>query len=220
MVRVRTTGQNVNAYKTGTKQMMRRRFVLITFLLVGMSVVAYAAQKASDAGRPKDAARSGVPALVFGTAWYPEQWDEARWDKDLSLMQAAGINMVRVAEFAWSRMEPQEGQFDFAWLDRAIDLASKHNITIVLGTPSAAPPAWLTYKYPDTLATWDNGRRAEHGNREHYRFTSDRYLQFARRIATEMAKRYGHNPNVIGWQIDNEYGPVSYDNETRTRFQE
>jgi beta-galactosidase len=193
------------------------RKLAVILLLVLITVGSHAGQ---EQNKPKvHSAESSTPALVFGTAWYPEQWDEARWERDLSLMQAAGINMVRVAEFAWSRMEPREGQFDFAWLDRAIELASKHNITIVLGTPSAAPPAWLTYKYPDTLATWDNGRRAEHGNRGHYRFTSTRYLDLARRLASEMAKRYGHNPNVIGWQIDNEYGPVSYDDETRAKFQ-
>lgn len=160
------------------------------------------------------------PALVLGTAWYPEHWPEERWEKDLALMQAAGINMVRVAEFAWSRMEPQEGQFDFVWLDRAIDLAAKHGIKTVLGTPTAAPPAWLTQKYPETFAVWEDGRTATHGNRTQYRFTSEKYLQFCRRIAEEMAKRYGHSPNVIGWQIDNEYGPVSYDPETRQKFQQ
>jgi beta-galactosidase len=157
---------------------------------------------------------------VLGTAWYPEHWDEARWEQDLSLMQAAGINMVRVAEFAWSTMEPQEGQFNFGWLDRAIELAGKHGIKVVVGTPTAAPPAWMTQKYPETLALWENGHRATHGNRGQYRFTSQKYREFCRRIAEEMAKRYGHNPNVIGWQIDNEYGPVSYDDETRQKFQE
>jgi len=135
-------------------------------------------------------------------------------------MQAAGIHMVRVGEFAWSRMEPQEGKFDFDWLERAIAMAAKHDIRVVVGTPTAAPPAWLTQKYPDTLAVWEDGHRATHGNRGHYRPTSTRYEEFCRRIAEEMSKRFGHNPNVIGWQIDNEYGPVSYDDETRQRFQE
>lgn len=160
------------------------------------------------------------PPLLLGTAWYPEQWPEERWEVDLKLMQAAGIHMVRVGEFAWSRMEAKEGQFDFDWLERAISLAAKHNIRVVLGTPTAAPPAWLTQKYPDTLAVWEDGRRATHGNRGHFRPTSTRYLELSRRIAEEMSKRFGHNPNVIGWQIDNEYGPVSYDDETRECFQE
>jgi len=204
---------------------MRRFFSLVLpgIILFSLAANVWAAPQDKPAAQPSkqaEKATSKDPALVLGTAWYPEQWPEARWEQDLALMQAAGMNMVRVGEFAWSRMEPQEGQFDFGWLDRAIELAAKHGIKTVLGTPTAAPPAWLTYKYPDTLATWDNRRRATHGNRAQYCFTSQRYLEFARRIAEEMAKRYGHNPNVIGWQIDNEYGPVSYDEGTRRDFQE
>jgi len=89
------------------------------------------------------------PPILLGTAWYPEQWPESRWEADLALMQQAGIHMVRVGEFAWSRMEPSQGQYDFDWLDRAIAAAARHGIYTVLGTPTAAPPAWLTQKYPD-----------------------------------------------------------------------
>ena len=84
-------------------------------------------------------------------AWYPEQWPESRWEEDLRLMEAAHLKVVRIAEFAWSRMEPSEGHYDFDWLERAINLAAKHHIITVLGTPTATPPAWLTQKYPDTL---------------------------------------------------------------------
>src|SRR4030095_14826319 len=81
------------------------------------------------------------PPLLLGTAWYPEQWPEARWDADLTLMQQAGIHMVRIAEFAWRRVEPKEGQECLDWLDRAVAAAAKHEIYTVLGTPTAAPPA-------------------------------------------------------------------------------
>src|SRR5690349_24176989 len=89
------------------------------------------------------------PAILLGTAWYPEQWPESRWDADLSLMQQAGVRMVRIGEFAWSRMEPSEGQFDLDWIDHAITAASKHDIYTVLGTPTPTPPAWMTQKYPE-----------------------------------------------------------------------
>ena len=101
--------------------------------------------------------------LRMGTAWYPEQWPESRWDADLALMQAAHLTVVRVGEFAWSRMEPREGVFDFDWLDRAIAAASRHGIAVVLGTPTAAPPAWLTTAHPETLRIDENGVRDEHG---------------------------------------------------------
>src|ERR1022692_3827092 len=118
------------------------------------------------------------------------------------------------------RLEPHEGQFDLDWLDRAVALAAQHGIWVVLGTPSAAPPAWLTQKYPDTLRTEQDGRKAKHDNRQQGPPTSARYREFCRRIAEQMARRFGRNPNVIGWQIDNEYGAFSWDDETHRQFQD
>lgn len=161
---------------------------------------------------------AGKPPLAVGVAWYPEQWPEERWPVDLAMMHKAGFNTVRVAEFAWSRMEPEEGKFDFTWLDRAIAAAAKHGMMVVIGTPTAAPPAWLTQKYPDTLRVDENGRRATHGGRRQFSFASARYRVFARTIASKMAKRYGHNPNVVGWQIDNEIGPPSFNGEAVARW--
>jgi len=165
------------------------------------------------------AAAPAAPPILLGTAWYPEQWPESRWEADLALMQQAGIHMVRVGEFAWSRMEPSEGKFDLDWLDRAVSAAAKHDIYTVLGTPTAAPPAWLTQKYPETLRMEENGRYAEHGNRQQFNFADGKYREFCRRIAEQMARRFGHNPWVIGWQIDNEYAEESYDPDTKAQFQ-
>lgn len=164
----------------------------------------------------------GQNALLMGAAWYPEQWPEARWDEDLKLMEAANLKVVRIAEFAWSRMEPLEGKYDFDWLERAIALAAKHHIVTVVGTPTATPPAWLTQKYPDTLRVEPDGRRVTHGNRAHASVSSPRYREFCRQITEQMARRFGHNPNVVGWQIDNEYGYalMSYDDVTRQKFQD
>ncbi len=163
----------------------------------------------------------GHDAILLGTDWYPEQWPEARWEEDLKLMQAANIKVVRVAEFAWSTMEPSEGKYQFDWLDRAVAAAAKHHIVSVLGTPTAAPPAWLTQKYPDTLRIDEHGQRATHGNRAQASPSSPVYREFCRKIAEQMAIHFGHNPNVVGWQIDNEYGyaQMSYDDLTRKRFQ-
>jgi len=160
------------------------------------------------------------PTILLGTAWYPEQWPELRWEADLTLMERAGIHMVRVGEFAWSRLEPEEGRYDLDWLDRAITVAGKHKIYTVVGTPTAAPPAWLTQKYPETLRVNEDGRRAEHGNRQQFNWANPKYREFARKIAEQMAKRFGHNPYVIGWQIDNEYADVSFDPATRAQFQQ
>ena len=164
------------------------------------------------------AAGAAQPALLVGAAWYPEQWPQSRWPKDLALMRAAHLDVVRVGEFAWSTEEPRQGVYHFGWLDRAIAEAAAHHIYVVIGTPTAAPPAWLTSRYPQTLRVHQDGRRAQHGNRQQFSFSSPRYREFARRIATRLAERYGRNPDVIGWQIDNEMGPPSFDAETRRQF--
>lgn len=169
---------------------------------------------------PAQVSVASPPPILLGTAWYPEQWPESRWDADLRLMQQSGVHMVRVAEFAWSRMEPEEGKYDLDWLDRAITAAAKHDIYTVIGTPTAAPPAWLTQKYPETLRMNEDGRRDQHGNREQYNFANPKYRELARKIAEQLAKRFGHNPHVLGWQIDNEYEKASYDSETRAQFQQ
>lgn len=156
--------------------------------------------------------------LLLGVAWYPEQWPEAQWEHDLALMEAAHVRVVRIGEFAWSRMEPREGRYDFAWMDRAIAAAARHHMVVVLGTPTAAPPAWLTQAYPDTLRVGEDGVRDEHGNRQQFSFASARYRQFAHAIAEQMAQRYGRNPHVVGWQLDNEYAQASFDPEAKAQF--
>jgi beta-galactosidase len=161
-----------------------------------------------------------VPPLLLGAAWYPEQWPEARWEADLTLMQNAHLHVVRVGEFAWSTLEPTEGHYDLDWLERAIILAGKHGIYTVLGTPTATPPAWLTTKYPETLRIDENGRRDEHGNRLQYNWSDPKYRALSRAIVERLAERFGHNPYVIGWQIDNEISQTSTDDGSRKQFQE
>lgn len=161
---------------------------------------------------------SDQPPILLGAAWYPEQWPESQWDADLSRMEAAHIHVCRVGEFAWSTMEPTEGQYNFDWLEKAIALAAKHHIAIVLGTPTAAPPAWLTEKYPETLRINEDGVPDEHGNRQQFSFADKKYRELAHDIAERMAEQFGHNPNVVGWQLDNEYANPSFDPEAKAQF--
>ncbi len=192
-------------------------------ILASPSATSFANTRGASAVVDTDpAAIANRPSLLLGTAWYPEQWPESRWETDLQLMEAAQIHFVRITEFAWSRMEPLEGKYDFTWLDRAIALAGRHKMAVVLGTPTATPPAWLTQKYPDILRVEPDGQRVAHGNRAHASPTSARYLEYCRQITGLMAQRYGKNPNVVGWQIDNEYGyaNMSYDEDTRRQFDE
>jgi beta-galactosidase len=158
--------------------------------------------------------------MYFGAAWYPEHWPEERWSEDVRLMREAGMNVCRIAEFAWSSLEPSEGHYEFDWLERAVTLLHENGLAVVLGTPTAAPPAWLTYHHPDTLAIEPNGRPAQHGNRCHYSPTSPTYHKYVRRIVEHMAKRFGQDARVIGWQIDNEYNRVDYSETSRRQFQQ
>jgi beta-galactosidase len=193
---------------------MSRPFV---FLCAASLVIACGALLPLHAGA-QATQYSEVPPVLLGAAWYPEQWDQATNDHDLETTEAAHIHVARVGEFAWSSMEPAEGKYDWTWLDHAIESAAKHHVAIVLGTPTAAPPAWLTTKYPETLRVDENGRRDEHGNRQQFSFASTKYRELAHGIAEAMAKRYGHNPNVVGWQLDNEYAADSFDPEARAQW--
>ncbi len=175
---------------------------------------------AAPALRAADAPPVEVPPLMLGSAWYPEQWPEARWDADLALMQAAGLRMVRIGEFAWSSLEPEEGRYTLDWMERAIAAADAHHLVVVLGTPTDAPPAWLTSKYPEALRVDENGRRLQHGERRQFSYTSAKYREFCRLIVEQLAKRFGQHPDVIGWQIGNEYTEDSFDSESRRLFRE
>jgi beta-galactosidase len=200
-----------------------RRLTVIFAILLSISILFPSQNSSGQSGdQSMPTQLPGHNALLMGADWYPEQWPEERWETDLTMMEAAHLNVSRLAEFAWSRMEPSHGQFDFGWLDRAIRLAEKHHIAVILGTPTAAPPAWLTQKYPETLRVEQDGQRVTHGTRAHGSVTSVKYREFCRRIAEEMAKRYGRDANVVGWQIDNEYGYglMSYNEEGRKQFQD
>ncbi|GAA4006132.1 beta-galactosidase [Sphingomonas humi] len=156
--------------------------------------------------------------LWMGSAWYPEQWPESAWAEDLRLMKASGANVVRIGEYGWSRMEPSEGHYDMAWLVRAVRLAAKYDLKVVVGTPTDTPPAWLTEKYPDTLQVDGTGKRLGHGGRRHFSISSQRYRILARNVVTRMAEALKDEPNVIGWQIGNEPTDESYDPEAKVAW--
>ena len=144
--------------------------------------------------------------MEFGVCYYPEHWPRERWEQDAVQMAAAGITLVRIGEFAWSAMEPSEGRYQWDWLDDAIEVLAGAGHRVLLGTPTATPPAWLTRAYPDVLRVDPNGRRRQHGTRRHACPVSPRYRAFSAGIVTAMGERYGEHPAVVGWQIDNEFG--------------
>jgi beta-galactosidase len=158
----------------------------------------------------------------LGVCYYPEQWPEGWWAEDARRMAELGLSLVRIGEFSWSRLEPEPEQFDWGWLDRAIETLAGAGLHVVLGTPTATPPKWLVDRHPEMLAVDAEGRPRRFGSRRHYSFSSEAYLSECRRIVTAMAERYGDHPAVVAWQIDNEYGchdtTISYSNDAATAF--
>ena len=144
--------------------------------------------------------------MYFGCDYYPEHWPEQRWEKDARMMAKAGFNTVRLAEFAWIKMEPREGRFDFSWLDKVMGILAEHKIRLILGTPTAAPPAWLVAKKPTILRVNQQGIRTSFGGRRNYCPNNPKYRTYSKNIVSRMAEHYGSNECVIGWQIDNEFG--------------
>lgn len=144
--------------------------------------------------------------MRLGVCYYPEHWPPERWPLDARLMRAGGLSIVRIGEFAWQLMEPAEGQFNWTWLDTAIETLTAEGLQVVLGTPTATPPAWLCRADPSVLPVDAQGRRRAFGSRRHYCATSAAYRRHTARIVHALATRYGQHPVIIGWQIDNEFG--------------
>jgi beta-galactosidase len=159
--------------------------------------------------------------MYVGVDYYPEHWPRERWETDARLMQEAGFNVVRLAEFAWVNMEPMEGRFEFGWLDDALSVLGKHGISVILCTPTAVMPAWVPRKYPEAMAMGPAGSRTVWGVRKNNCFTSGAYRLLSERIARAMAEHFKGAPNVIGWQTDNEFGgPVCFCETCRADFQD
>jgi beta-galactosidase len=144
--------------------------------------------------------------FYLGMDYYPEQWPKELWDQDLQMMKDANVSVVRIAEFTWSLMEPEDGEFDFAWLDKMIAKINDYGIKVILGTPTEAPPLWLSLNHPDTLQIDDKGLARGTGTRRYYCVNSQIYQLFCDRIVYRLAERYGKHSGVVGWQIDNEAG--------------
>ncbi len=147
---------------------------------------------------------SASPEL--GVCYYPEHWPEDMWISDAQSIYKNGIRWVRIAEFAWSRIEPEPKKFDWKWLDKAVDILGNAGLKIVMCTPTATPPRWLINQMPDMLAVDQNGQKRKFGSRKHYSFSHKGYQKESQRITRAVAERYGNNSFVQAWQTDNEFG--------------
>lgn len=142
--------------------------------------------------------------MTLGTCYYPEHWPERLWREDLERMLDTGIRVIRIAEFAWNKIEPREGEYTYEFFDRFLETVARTDMKVIFCTPTATPPAWLTDRYPEVLNCDMDGVPYRHGARRHYNYNSPVYLKFCKNIVEKSAAHYGPHPSIIGWQIDNE----------------
>lgn len=141
---------------------------------------------------------------LTGVYYYPEHWDESQWERDFKQMHELGFEFTHFAEFAWAQLEPEEGKYDFAWMDRAVALAAKYDLKVIMCTSTATPPVWLSRKYPEILIRLEDGTVLDHGARQHASFASPLYRELSFKMIEKLAQHYGNDPRIMGWQLDNE----------------
>ncbi|ROP42113.1 beta-galactosidase [Saccharothrix texasensis] len=159
-----------------------------------------------------------LDGLAFGGDYNPEQWDEAVWAEDDELMRRARVNLATVGVFSWALLEPEEGRYDFAWLDAHLDRLHAGGVAVDLATPTASPPPWFTRAHPDALPVTAEGVRLVHGSRDTYCLAAPAYRDAARRVAAALAERYGRHPAVALWHVHNEYATLCFCDHAAAAF--
>ncbi|WP_426006310.1 beta-galactosidase [Paenarthrobacter sp. NyZ202] len=158
--------------------------------------------------------------IAYGGDYNPEQWPRDVWQEDARLMQEAGVNLVTLAVFSWSRLETSHGVFDFEWLDEVMDLMHEHGIGVDLATPDAVPPAWLVEQHPDIMPERADGSIFGFGSRQHFDVSHPVYREKSLALADKMGERYSGHPALRMWHVGNEYGPASYGPWAEKAFRE
>lgn len=197
--------------QTLKQHLLKKAFLALLGIFIGINLNA---QKFDKYFPKKD-------LTTVGVYYYPEHWDPSQWDRDLKKIAEMGFEFTHFGEFAWAELEPQEGVYDFKWLDKAVEIAAKYNLKIVMCTSTATPPVWLTRKHPDILCTYEDGAKTDHGSRQHASFSSNYYRNYSLKMIEQLAKKYGNNKNIIGWQVDNEPARfLDYGADAQQRFRD
>jgi beta-galactosidase len=159
----------------------------------------------------------------YGADYNAEQWPAETHEEDVRLMLEANVTVATVAVFAWSLLEPSDGEFEFEWLDRIIDRLYEAGIGVDLATSTATPPNWLSLQHPDTLLVDEWGHVLSPGSRQHVNPSSATYRRYATRLVRRLAERYGQHPGVVAWHVGNEFGndnPRDYGDESAAVFRQ
>ena len=142
--------------------------------------------------------------MQIGVYYYPEAWPSNQWARDIANIKKLHLEFVHMGEFAWAFMEPEEDKFDFDWLERNVQLCADQGLKVILCTPSPTPPVWLTQEHPEVCMVDAYGRRMLHGTRQQACWSVQTYRDYVGKIVEELGKRFGNDPRVWGWQLDNE----------------
>jgi beta-galactosidase len=180
-----------------------RRFA-VAALLVMVPLGPGAAAQSQSTPPPPASQVPELPEILYGAAYYHEYEPTERLDQDVSMMKAAGLNVVRMGESTWSLWEPQDGQFQYDWMDRVVDAMSKAGIKVIMGTPTYSIPTWLWHEHPEILARPLGGAPTFYGPRQNMDTSNPIYRHYSERLIRNLVTHYKNNPDVIGWQIDNE----------------
>ena len=163
--------------------------------------------------------KKGLPTVLYGGDYNPDQWPENDWDKDIAVFKQADINSATINVFSWALLEPRECEYHFEKLDRIIEKLSQADFKIVLATSTAAMPAWMFKKYPDVARVDYQGRRHVFGQRHNFCPSSTNYRRLAKNLVDQLAKRYADNSHIVAWHVNNEYGGNCYCENCRLAFQ-
>jgi beta-galactosidase len=193
-----------------TKSSIKFRLIIWVFILsIGANAVNAQDSWNNDVKPPPDKTLNKVlfpkaDLMRIGVFYYPEQWPENQWERDFNNIAKLGFEFTHLAEFSWTYIEPEEGRFDFRWLDKAVDMANKAGLKIIMCTPTLCPPAWMGDRYPEIYLVGSDGRRREHGIRANASLSNPVYRDFTEKIVKAFAEHYGSDQRIWGWQVDNE----------------
>jgi len=182
--------------------------VVFGFWVVAFTLLAYCSAFAQS---PSAVPGTSQPTILYGVAYYneymPADLQPGRLEKDVALMKASGINVVRMGESTWSLWEPSDGHFEYAWMDRVIEAIGNAGIKVIMGTPTYSIPTWMAHAHPEMLARPLGGASVGYGMRQNMDYDNPKFRFYAERVIINLVNHYKDNPAVIGWQIDNETGP-------------